>query len=233
MTINTDALIIGAGPCGLFQIFELGLLGVKADIVDSLQHPGGQCTELYPDKPIYDIPGVPLCTGQSLIDSLMEQIEPFGAKFHLGEEVVTVEREDDGFRVVTHVGTEFQAKTVFVAGGVGSFQPRKMRLPEAAELDGTHVNYRVKDPSKYDGQHVVILGGGDSALDWAVDLAPRAASMTLVHRRDEFRGAEATVASLRQLAEQGQGRDYYLGQGLRTRRRGRPPGSGRHQTRRR
>jgi thioredoxin reductase (NADPH) len=203
MTINTDALIIGAGPCGLFQIFELGLLGIKADIVDSLQHPGGQCTELYPDKPIYDIPGVPLCTGQSLIDSLMEQIEPFGAKFHMGEEVVTVDRDDDGFRVVTHVGTEFHAKTVFIAGGVGSFQPRKMRLPEAAELDGTHVNYRVKDPSKYDGKHVVILGGGDSALDWAVDLAPRAASMTLVHRRDEFRGAEATVASLRKLAEQG------------------------------
>ncbi|MGI9342907.1 MAG: NAD(P)/FAD-dependent oxidoreductase [Gammaproteobacteria bacterium] len=203
MTIATDALIIGAGPCGLFQVFELGLLGIKADIVDSLQHPGGQCTELYPDKPIYDIPGVPLCTGQSLIDSLMEQIEPFGAKFHLGEEVVTVEREDEGFRVVTHVGTEFHAKTVFIAGGVGSFQPRKIRLPEAAELDGTHVNYRVKDPSRYDGKRVVILGGGDSALDWAVDLAPRAASMTLVHRRDEFRGAEATVASLRQLAEQG------------------------------
>jgi len=203
MTINTDALIIGAGPTGLFQIFELGLLGIKPEIVDSLPVPGGQCTELYPDKPIYDIPGIPYCTGQELVDNLMKQAEPFEAGYHFGEEVVEVTPQDDGFRVVTHLGKEFFAKTVFVAGGVGSFQPRKMRLPEAQELDGTHVNYRVRDPSKYDGKRVVILGGGDSALDWAVDLAPRAASMTLVHRREEFRGAHATVEALRKLADEG------------------------------
>ena len=204
MTINTDALIIGAGPSGLFQIFELGLLGIKPEIIDSLPVPGGQCTELYPDKPIYDIPGIPYCTGQGLVDNLMKQAEPFDAGFHLGEEVVEVEPQDGGFRVVTHLGKEFFAKTVFIAGGVGSFQPRKMRLPEAQELDGTHVNYRVRDPSKYDGKRVVILGGGDSALDWAVELAPRAASLTLVHRRDEFRGAQATVEALEKLADEGQ-----------------------------
>jgi len=203
MTIKTDALIIGAGPSGLFQIFELGLLGIKPEIVDTLPEPGGQCTELYPDKPIYDIPGVPYCTGQGLVDDLMKQIEPFDAGFHLGEEVVEVHPADGGFRVVTHLDTEFFAKTVIIAGGVGSFQPRKMRLPEAEELDGTHVNYRVKDPSRYDGKRVVILGGGDSALDWAVDLAPRAAGLTLVHRRDEFRGAHATVEALRKLADEG------------------------------
>jgi thioredoxin reductase (NADPH) len=204
MTINTDALIIGAGPSGLFQIFELGLLGIKADIVDSLPQPGGQCTELYPDKPIYDIPGITLCTGQEITDNLIKQAEPFDATYHMGEEVVELKQVEGGFHAVTHLGKEFHAKTVFIAGGVGSFQPRKMRLPEAAELDGTHVNYRVRDPSKYDGKRVVILGGGDSALDWAVDLAPRAASMTLVHRRDEFRGAHATVDALTKLADAGQ-----------------------------
>ncbi|MBT8444033.1 MAG: NAD(P)/FAD-dependent oxidoreductase [Gammaproteobacteria bacterium] len=203
MTINTDALIVGAGPSGLFQIFELGLLGIKADIIDSLPQPGGQCTELYPDKPIYDIPGIPYCTGQELIDNLMKQAEPFGANFHLGEEVVEVKPVDGGFYVKTHLDKDFLAKTVFVAGGVGSFQPRKMRLPEAQELDGTHVSYRVKDPSKFDGKRVVVLGGGDSALDWAVDLAPRATSMTLVHRRDEFRGAQATVDALRKFEADG------------------------------
>jgi len=204
MTINTDALIIGAGPSGLFQIFELGLLGIKADIVDSLPQPGGQCTELYPDKPIYDIPGIPLCTGQEIVDNLIKQAEPFGATYHMGEEVVELKTEEGGFHAITHLGKEFHAKTIFIAGGVGSFQPRKMRLPEAEELDGTQVNYRVRDPSKYDGKRVVILGGGDSALDWAVDLAPRAASMTLVHRRDEFRGAQATVDALKKLADAGQ-----------------------------
>jgi thioredoxin reductase (NADPH) len=204
MTIRTDALIIGAGPCGLFQIFELGLLGVKSDIVDSLPEVGGQCTELYPDKPIYDIPGIPLCSGQELIDSLMKQAEPFDAGFHLGQEVVEVKPEDGGFRIVTSADTVFHAKTVFVAGGVGSFQPRKLRLPEAQELDGTHVNYRVRDPSKYRGKRVVVLGGGDSALDWALALYKDAERLTLVHRRDEFRGAPASADSVQRLAEQGE-----------------------------
>jgi thioredoxin reductase (NADPH) len=198
MAIKTDALIIGAGPCGLFQIFELGLLGIKAEIIDSLPLVGGQCTELYPDKPIYDIPGIPLCSGQELIDSLMQQAEPFDAGFHLGEEVLEVTPEDGLFRVVTSGNKVFQAKTVFVAGGVGSFQPRKLRLPEAQELDGTHVNYKVKDPSRYSGKRIVILGGGDSALDWALSLHGDAEHTTLIHRRDEFRGAPATLQAIEQ-----------------------------------
>ncbi len=203
MTIKTDALIVGAGPCGVFQIFELGLLGVKCEIVDSLPTVGGQCAELYPDKPIYDIPGIPVCSGQELIDLLMKQAKPFNAGFHLGEEVAEVAIEEGGFRVVTSAGKVFLAKTVFIAGGVGSFQPRKLRLPEAAELEGTHVNYRVKDPSRYKGKRIVVLGGGDSALDWALALYEHAEHLTLVHRRDEFRGAPASAAALIQAAEQG------------------------------
>ena len=201
MIIETDALIVGAGPCGLFQIFELGLLGLKADIVDSLPHPGGQCAELYPDKPIYDIPAVPVCSGQELIDNLMKQIEPFAPGFHLGEQVTAVEAQDGGFAVTTSAGTRFRAKTVFIAGGVGSFTPRKLRFPEAEALEDQCVHYRVREPGRFRGQHLVILGGGDSALDWAVALAPDAASLTLVHRRDEFRGAEATAAALQSLAD--------------------------------
>jgi len=203
MTIKTDALIVGAGPSGLFQIFELGLLGIRPEIVDSLPSVGGQCTELYPDKPIYDIPGIPVCSGQELIDNLMKQAEPFDAGFHLGEEVIELVPEDDGFRVVTSADTVFQAKTVFVAGGVGSFQPRKLRLPEAQEIDGTYVNYKVTDPAKYKGKRVVVLGGGDSALDWALSLQEIAAHLTLVHRRDEFRGAAATVSALQDAAAKG------------------------------
>lgn len=200
MTIQTDALIIGAGPCGIFQIFELGLLGIESEIIDSLPEVGGQCAELYPDKPIYDIPGIPVCSGQELIDNLMKQLEPFNAGFHLGEEVVEVKPETGGFRVVTSADKVFQAKTVFVAGGVGSFQPRKLRLPEAEELEGTHVNYRVMDPAKYQGKRIVVLGGGDSALDWALALHADAEHLTLVHRRDEFRGAPATLEALVQSA---------------------------------
>ena len=204
MTIKTDALIIGAGPCGLFQIFELGLLGIKSDIVDSLSTAGGQCTELYPDKPIYDIPGVPMCTGQGLIDSLLEQAAPFDAGFHLGEEVLEVAAlEEGGFRIVTNADKEFTAKTVFIAGGVGSFQPRKLRQPEAESLEDSQLFYRVRNPAQFADKHVVILGGGDSALDWAMDLAPKAESLTLVHRRDEFRGAQASVNTVEELAAKG------------------------------
>lgn len=205
MTIKTDALIIGAGPSGIFQIFELGLLGIKADIVDSLTTVGGQCTELYPDKPIYDIPGIPMCTGKGLVDALMEQAEPFDARFHLGEEVVEVTpQEAGGFRVVTSADKVFDAKTVFIAGGVGSFQPRKLRQPEAASLEDKQLFYRVKDPTRFHGRKIVILGGGDSALDWAMALAPHAESLTLVHRRDEFRGAAASVETVESLAASGQ-----------------------------
>jgi thioredoxin reductase (NADPH) len=203
MTIQTDALIVGAGPCGLFQIFELGLLGIKAHIIDSLDHPGGQCTELYPDKPIYDIPAILMCTGEELVQNLMAQIEPFDATFHLGEEVQELAAADGGFQVRTSKDKSFQAKTVFVAGGVGSFTPRKLRFPEAEALEGRQLHYRVRNPEQFAGQHVVILGGGDSALDWAVALAPQAASLTLVHRRDEFRGAPATADKLHALADAG------------------------------
>ena len=203
MPIQTDALIVGAGPCGLFQIFELGLLGIKADILDSLPTTGGQCTELYPDKPIYDIPAVPICTGQELIDNLTKQAEPFDPTYHLGEEVTEVERLEDHFRVRTSNDKEFHAKTIFVAGGVGSFQPRRLRMEGIDELEGTSVHYRVREPEIFAGKKVIICGGGDSALDWALALADKAAELTLVHRRDEYRAAPASVAQLKELEAAG------------------------------
>ncbi len=201
--IRTDVVIVGAGPCGLFQVFELGLLGLKAQLIDSLAAPGGQCVELYPDKPIYDIPAVPVCTGQELTDRLLEQIRPFGAGMHLGQEVTQVQRQEDGrFRVVTSAATVFDAGAVVIAGGVGSFQPRRLDVPGAAELEGKHIHYRVKDPRAYADQEVVVLGGGDSALDWALALVEHARSVVLVHRRAEFRGAPASVAKLYALRDQ-------------------------------
>jgi thioredoxin reductase (NADPH) len=201
--IQTDAVIVGAGPCGLFQVFELGLLGLKAHVIDSLKAPGGQCVELYPDKPIYDIPAVPVCTGQELTDRLLEQIKPFGAGMHLGQEVTHVERLENGrFRVATSASQVFDAGAVVIAGGVGSFQPRKLDVPGAAELEHKYVHYRVRDPRAFAGKDVVILGGGDSALDWAVALTDYAQSVVLVHRRPEFRGAAATLAKLEALREE-------------------------------
>jgi thioredoxin reductase (NADPH) len=203
MTIQTDALIIGAGPCGIFQIFELGLLGVKADILDSLPTIGGQCTELYPDKPIYDIPAVPICTGQELVDNLEKQAAPFDPTYHLGEEVTEVVKQDDYFLVRTSNDKEFHAKTIFVAGGVGSFQPRKFRLDGIDALENVSVHYRVKEPAIFAGRKVVICGGGDSALDWALALADKTAELTLIHRRDEYRAAPASVAALKALEAAG------------------------------
>lgn len=203
MLIETDALIVGAGPCGLFQVFELGLLGIKADVLDSLPAVGGQCAWLYPDKPIYDIPAIPVCTGGELVASLMQQIEPFHPVFHLGDEVVALEPRGGGFRVVSGQGKEFQAKTIFVAGGVGSFQPRKLQLEGVDSLEDRFIHYRVQDPSIFTGQRLAILGGGDSALDWALALGPAAASLTLVHRRDDYRAAPATVAQLKSRAARG------------------------------
>jgi len=204
MDIETDALIIGAGPCGLFQVFELGLLGIRSHVIDSMPRVGGQCSELYPDKPIYDIPAIPVCSGQELIDNLMAQIKPFEPEFHLGEEVQVVEQRDDGrFHVVTADGTSFNAGTVFVAGGVGSFQPRRMRIEGIEAFEDTQLHYRVRDPKAFYDRHVVVLGGGDSALDWTLELCGKAASMTLVHRRDEFRGMPASVEKMRALCEAG------------------------------
>jgi thioredoxin reductase (NADPH) len=203
MTIQTDALIIGAGPCGLFQVFELGLLGIKAEVVDSLPAVGGQCSWLYPEKPIYDIPAVPVCTGAELVNNLMKQIEPFKPGFHLGEEVVELQPVDSGFRVRTAPGKEFQARTVFIAGGVGSFQPRKLHVDGCEPLEERSIHYRVQDPAAFRGKKVVILGGGDSALDWALALGPDAEALTLVHRRDEYRAAPASVAQLKARAAAG------------------------------
>ena len=203
--IDTDVVIIGAGPCGLFQVFELGLLGLKAEVVDSITQPGGQCAELYPDKPIYDIPAVPVCTGLELTDNLLKQIEPFKPGMNLGQEVTELTPQDDGsFLLRTHLDTEFRAKAVVIAGGVGSFQPRRIRVADADEYEGRTLHYRVRNPGQFAGLRLVICGGGDSALDWALELADSVAHLTLVHRRDEYRAVDASVAKLRALAASGQ-----------------------------
>jgi thioredoxin reductase (NADPH) len=200
--IETDAVIVGAGPIGLFQVFELGLLEIKAHVVDSLPAVGGQCVELYPDKPIYDIPAVPICTGQELTDSLLKQIEPFGATFHLNQEVSLVERRDDGrFNLETSLGTRFITKTIFIAAGVGSFQPRTIKVDGIDQFEGKQLFYRIKDPSRFHGKNLVICGGGDSALDWALDLVGKAESIVLLHRRDDFRAAPASVAKMKALCD--------------------------------
>ncbi len=201
--IDTDVVIVGAGPCGLFQVFELGLLGLNAEVVDSIRQPGGQCTELYPDKPIYDIPGIPVCTGDELTENLLEQIKPFGAGLHLGEEVSVLRPDGEGFVVETDKGTQFNAKAVVIAAGVGSFQPRPIRAKGIEELNDDCLHYRVRDPQQFAGKRLAILGGGDSALDWVVELAPIAEHITLVHRRDEYRAVDATVAAMRQLESDG------------------------------
>jgi len=200
--IDADAVIVGAGPVGLFQVFELGLLEIKAHVIDSLPKVGGQCVELYPDKPIYDIPAVPVCTGQELTDNLLKQIEPFEPTFHLGQEVTVVERREDGrFNVETSIGTRFITKTIFIAAGVGSFQPRTLKVEGIEKHEGSQVFYRVKDPTRFHGKNLVICGGGDSALDWALDLVGKAESIVLVHRREEFRAAPASVAKMKELCE--------------------------------
>ena len=196
--------IIGAGPCGLFQVFELGLLGIQAHVFDSLKVVGGQCAELYPDKPIYDIPALPVCGAQELVDRLMQQIHPFKPQFHLGEEVTTVQPDAAGrFTVGTAGGIEITVGAVVIAAGLGAFQPRRLGVPGAEAFEGRQIQYRVRDAQQLAGQRLVVFGGGDSALDWAVALAPIARSVTLVHRREHFRGAPATVARMRELQAAG------------------------------
>ena len=201
--IEADAVIVGAGPVGLFQVFELGLLEIKAHVIDSLVQPGGQPIELYPDKPIYDIPAIPVCTGQELTAALLKQCEPFKPTLHLGQEVSLVAKREDGrFDVATAAGTTFITKTIIIAGGVGSFQPRKPKVEGLTQFEENgQLAYRVRDPQKYAGKNVVILGGGDSALDWALALQPVAESVTVIHRRDEFRAAPASVAKMKALCE--------------------------------
>ena len=205
--IETDALIVGAGPVGLFQVFELGLLEIKAHVLDSLGYPGGQCIELYPDKPIYDIPAVPVCTGKELTDNLLKQIEPFEPTFHFGHEVSVVRKRDDGrFDVETSRGLRFVTKTIFIAAGVGSFQPRTLKVEGLDRFDGTQLHYRVRNPAEFAGKNLVIVGGGDSALDWALNFVQegphKAESVILVHRRDGFRAAPASVARMRTLCDE-------------------------------
>jgi len=202
--ITADAVIIGAGPCGLFQVFELGLLGISAHVVDSLAHPGGQCAELYPDKPIYDIPALPVCGAQELVDRLLQQIKPFKAQLHLGHEVTEFARREDGrFSLATAGGVRFDAGTVVIAAGLGSFQPRRIGIEGAEAFEGAAIRYRVRNAAELAGKHLVIFGGGDSALDWTLELLPKAASLTLVHRRSEFRAAPASVARMREMVAAG------------------------------
>ena len=201
--IQADVVIVGAGPAGLFQVFELGLLGLKAHVVDALPAPGGQCTELYPDKPIYDIPALPIVGAQELVDRLMEQIKPFSPEFHLGQQVSELKSADGGFHLKTSAGTEFHARAVIIAAGVGAFQPVLLKLDGLEKFDDQQVFYRVKDPSRHHGRRVVVLGGGDSALDWTLNLADKAADVTLIHRSDQFRAAPANVARMHALAAEG------------------------------
>ncbi|HJN01025.1 MAG TPA: NAD(P)/FAD-dependent oxidoreductase [Gammaproteobacteria bacterium] len=205
--IETDALIIGAGPCGLFQVFELGLLGIESVVIDSLPSKGGQCSELYPDKPIYDIPGIPVCTGEELIENLSKQIEPFSPHLILGDEVTELERKDGSFDIKTQKGKSISAKTVFIAGGVGSFQPRKIRIKGIDEHENKWLHYRVKDKNAFHGKKIIIAGGGDSALDWAIDYAESSdhiengGTVSLIHRRDEYRGAVSSIQTINSLAK--------------------------------
>lgn len=203
-TIKTDALIIGAGPCGLFAVFELGLLDIKVHLIDILDKIGGQCAELYPEKPIYDIPGIPMVTGQGLTDALMEQIKPFGATFHLNEMVESIEKIGDPlFRVTTDAGQVFETKVVIISAGGGSFQPKRPPVPGIEAYEGKSVYYSVRKMEAFRDKDILIVGGGDSALDWTLNLQPIAKSMTLLHRRDDFRAAPHSVEQMRVLVKAG------------------------------
>ena len=211
-TIKTDVLIIGAGPVGLFAVFELGLLDIKAHLVDILDKVGGQCAELYPEKPIYDIPGIPYITGHGLTDALMEQIKPFNPTFHLGEMVTTLENIGDPiFRITTDRGKVFEAKAVVIAAGGGSFQPKRPPIPGIEPYEGKSVHYAVRKMDAFRDKRLLIIGGGDSALDWTLNLQPIAKRLTLVHRRDDFRGAPASVSKMRELVASG-AMDLKIGQ---------------------
>ena len=197
-------MIVGAGPCGLFQVFELGLLGLNAHVVDALDEIGGQCAELYPDKPIYDIPGIPVCDALELVEKLDEQIKPFKPTYHLSQQVTEVIAQDDlRFSVRTSTGTEFTTSAVIIAGGVGAFEPQKLRVEGVEELVDKQVFYRVRDVARFKDRNLIVLGGGDSAFDWALELAESAASLTLIHRSDRFRAADASVAKMRELEASG------------------------------
>tara|TARA_A100001011_G_scaffold387081_1_gene464245 strand:- start:179 stop:1192 length:1014 start_codon:yes stop_codon:yes gene_type:complete len=200
--IKTDVIIIGAGPVGLFAVHQLGIKGLKAVVIDNLDRPGGQCIELYPDKPIYDIPAVPECTGKELTDKLLEQIKPFKTNFYLNERVEEVKKDKDNWQVKTSKKNEFQAPNIMIVGGVGSFEPRKLSVKDAEKFEDKSVFYSVRNKDKFKDKNITIFGGGDSALDWALELS-KYSKVTLAHRRDEFRGAPHTLGELRKLEKQG------------------------------
>ena len=202
--IKTDILIIGGGPTGLFTVFEAGLLKMKCHILDSLTQPGGQCIELYPKKPIYDIPGYPEIIAGDLIENLLEQIKPFDPSYTLGETALNLDKDDDGsFKVTTDKGTEISAKIIAIAGGLGTFTPRKPNISNITDYEDKGILYMIKDPNEFDGKTVVIAGGGDSALDWSIHLSKIAKKVILIHRRNEFRGANDSVASVQKLKDLG------------------------------
>lgn len=203
MTIKTDAVIIGAGPVGLFSVFELGILGLNAHVIDNLNKIGGQCIELYPDKPIYDIPGVPNCTGELLIRNLLDQIKPFKPEFHLNQRVNEIKKNDKLWRVITSENKIFETPNIIIAGGVGSFEPRKVDIKNAEKFEGKGFYYSVKDKSKFKDQIIAIFGGGDSALDWTLELSNIAKKIYLIHRREDFKGASHTLNRIKEIAKTG------------------------------
>ena len=200
--IKTDVLVIGAGPVGLFVVHQLGIIGLKAEVVDNLDKVGGQCIELYPDKPIYDIPGIPKCTGETLTKSLLEQIKPFKTNFHLNERVQEISKEKENWKITTNKNKIFITPNVIIAGGVGSFEPRKFSIKDIEKFENNSVFYSVKDKNYFKNKKVCIFGGGDSALDWAVELS-KISEVTLVHRRNEFRGAEHSADVAKKLEKEG------------------------------
>jgi thioredoxin reductase (NADPH) len=203
MTIKTDAVIIGAGPVGLFSVFELGILGLNAHVIDNLDKIGGQCIELYPDKPIYDIPGVPDCTGEDLIKNLSLQIKPFKPEFHLNQRVNELKKNNKLWQVIISDNKIFETPNIIIAGGVGSFEPRKVDIKNAKKFEGKGFYYSVKDKSKFKDQIVAVFGGGDSALDWTLELSNIAKKVYLVHRRDDFKGAAHTLNKIKEIAKSG------------------------------
>ena len=200
--IKTDVVIVGAGPVGLFAVHQLGIIGLKSEVIDNLDKSGGQCIELYPDKPIYDIPGIPVCTGEELTKNLLKQIKPFETNFHFNERVQEISNENNKWVVKTNKNKVFTSPNIMIAGGVGSFEPRKLSLKEAEKYEGKNIFYSVSDKNKFKDKKVSIFGGGDSALDWALELS-KISKVTLIHRRDEFRGAPHTLDEIKKLEKAG------------------------------
>jgi len=205
--IKTDTLIIGAGPVGLFCVHQLGIIGLKCEVVDNLDKIGGQCIELYPDKPIYDIPAVPECTGEELTNNLIEQIKAFKTNFHLNERVEEIKKVEKKWIIKTNKGTEFESSSIIIAAGVGSFEPRKFPTKEIEKYEGKQILYSIRDKTVFKDKVVTIFGGGDSALDWAIELS-NISKVILVHRRDEFRGMQASIDKVNQLKEEGKIKVY-------------------------